>query len=627
MPKAHPRSSIQASDRSRAKWSSQRRWRAAFFRLLWLWQEKGTHYAFKRALLRLGNRRLSYANWIKNNDTLTAQDLLQISERIEQLPRLPLITLVLLIEDPIVATLKRVIDSVQGQLYENWQLYIANHSLNAPEVRALLTDYAGSDARIRLVANEVCGMAHAGNAALAAATGEFIGLLREHDRLAPHALYLIIEEINSCPNVNLIYTDEDIIDSQAQRSSPSFKTEWNPDLILSQNYIGHLVVFRGDLIKNLGFRAGLEGYDDYDLVLRAIEQIPPTTIRHVPYVLVHRELPSNKSGLADGNALNAQRALRDHLGRLGIGATVEPSRNGKYFRVRRISPNPLPRVSIIIPTRDHVELLRGAVESILSKTRYSNYELVIVDNQSVDVEALAYLDHLSEITNIRVLHFDDAFNHSAINNFAAKHCQSPVLAFLNNDVQIIDENWLGEMVSQAVRPEVGVVGAMLYYPDDTIQHAGIILGFGGVAANCYSGLNRNSAGYLPRVELIQNCSAVTAACLLTRADVFALVGGFNADDLPVAFNDVDYCLRLRERGYLVTWTPYAELYHFESVSRGDDMSPSKIDRFRRDQAYMAKRWGQALANDPYYNPNLSFDSVPFTPAAVSRLRRPWKPGL
>jgi GT2 family glycosyltransferase len=614
------------ADRARAKWSSRRTWSARLLRILWLWREKGTRYALKRALLRLGHVTRYYANWIRANDTLSPLDLAQIHARIKQLQRRPVISLVLLIESPDAVGLRCVIDSVCTQLYENWELRIAGHSSNGPDVRALLDSYAGIDARIKVIADDARGMIPTGNAGLADATGDFVGFLGQTDQLAPHALYMIVEEINSCADASLIYTDEDIIDDQGRRFSPHFKTDWNPDLFLSQNYFGHLTVYRRNLIVPTGFRAGFEGCEDYDLALRVIEQVAPATIRHVPYVLVHRKLPTVEAAVGPGGALRARRALQDHLNRLGIRATVEASRGGNYHRVRRMLPVVPPRVSIIIPTRDRVEFLRGVIESILKQTNYPNYEIVIIDNQSSDSDALSYLARLAEHPHIRVLRFDRAFNYSAINNFAAEQCQSPVLAFLNNDLLVINGDWLTEMVSQAIRPEVGAVGAMLYYPDNVIQHAGIIIGFGGVAVNCYNGLNRGSTGYCYRAQLMQNYSAVTAACLLTRAEVFAEVGGFNESDLPVAFNDVDYCLRLRERGYLVTWTPYAELYHLESVSRGDDMSPGKIDRFRRDQAYMAERWAHVLSNDPYYSPNLSLDEMPFALAASPRLRRPWRLG-
>jgi O-antigen biosynthesis protein len=626
MPKSDLTSLADAADQAHARWSSRRKWRTRLLRFLWLWREKGARYALKRALLRLGRATRDYENWIRANDTLSSQDIAQISTRIKRLPRQPVISLVLLIENPSTAALRCVIDSVCAQLYEDWELHIAGHSSNAPGVAALFDSYAGIDARIKVVADDVRGMMLAGNAGLADVAGDFVGFLGQTDQLAPHALYMIVEEINSCADASLIYTDEDMIDDQGRRFSPHFKTDWNPDLLLSQNYLGHLTVYRRDLIAPAGFRAGFEGCEEYDLTLRVIEQVAPAMIRHVPYVLVHRRSPTVEAAKKPGFAISARHALQDHLDRLGIRAMVEASRSGNYFRVRRMLPAAPPRVSIIIPTRDHVDFLRGSVESILRQTNYPNYEIVIIDNRSVDSGTLSYLARLAERPDTRVLRFDHPFNFSAINNFAAEQCNSPMLAFLNNDLLVINDDWLTEMVSQAIRPEVGAVGAMLYYPDDVIQHAGIIIGFGGVAVNCYNGRKRGSTGYFCRAELLQNYSAVTAACLLTRAEVFAEVGGFNENHLPVAFNDVDYCLRLRERGYLVTWTPYAELYHLESVSRGDDMSPSKIDRFRRDQAYMAERWAHVLSNDPYYSPNLSLDEVPFSLAASPRLSRPWKSG-
>jgi GT2 family glycosyltransferase len=619
-----PESDLTSFAHASANSSSRRRRRTRLLRILWLWREKGARYTLKRALLQLGYVTRYNENWIRANDTLSQRDLTQIHARIKELQCRPVISLVLLIESPDPVALRRAVDSVCAQLYENWQLRIAGNSLKRPDIRALLDSYAEVDARIKVIADDVSGLIGAGNAGLAHATGDFIGFIGQGDQLAPQALYMIAEEINSHPEASLIYTDEDMIDDRCQRSSPQFKTDWNLDLFLSQNFFGHLTLYRRDLIDPAGFRAGFEGCEEYDLSLRAIEQAAPATIRHVPYVLVHRKALTANAAIEPVASVNARRAIQDHLDRLGTSATVEASRSGNYYRVRRMLPKSPPRVSIIIPIRDRVELLQGVIESILKKTDYPDYEIVVVDNQSSDPSTLSYLSYLIEHPHIRVLRFDHAYSHSAINNFAAKQCQSPVLAFLNNDLLVINGDWLTEMVSQAVRSEVGAVGAMLYYPDDVIQHAGILVGFGGVAVNCYSGLKRGSQGYFDRAELLQNYSAVTAACLLTRATVFAEAGGFNEADLPLTFNDVDYCLRLRERGYLVTWTPYAELYHLESVSRGDDMSPSKIDQFRKAQAYMAKRWANVLSSDPYYNPNLSLSEKPFEVSDRPRRSPPWR---
>lgn len=577
----------------------------------------------ERALLRLGHRSRKYEDWIRANDTLSLQDITAIDARIKKLPSQPLISLVLELNAPSISTLRGVLDSVFAQLYRNWELRIEYTNSAEADCRALLESCATADSRIKLVAGGVGSLASARNAALDNVTGDFIGYLEQFDQLAPHALYLIVEEINSNADASLIYTDEDRIDDRGRRCSPRFKTEWNPDLLLSQHYFGNLTIYRRELIERTRFRPGFEGSEDYDFALRAIEQVGPATIRHVPYVLVHRKLP-REHAMIPSVAASARRALEDHFKRLGISATVEPSRSGYFYRVRRLLPAVPPRVSIIVPTRDRVELLRGLIDGVLMKTTYPDYEIVIVDNQSTEPETLSYFASIAEHPLVRILRFDSAFNYSAINNFAARQCQSPILAFLNNDLLIISDDWLSEMVSQALRPEVGAVGAMLYYPNDTIQHAGIITGFGGVAVNCYNSLERGSTGYCNRTELIQNYSAVTAACLLTRAEIFSAVGGFNERDLPVAFNDVDYCLRLREQNYLIAWTPYAELYHLESVSRGDDMAPGKIERYRRDQAFMNKRWGHVLSNDPYYSPNLSLDEKPFALSALPRLRRPWK---
>lgn len=616
MPESAQKLNTQTAKRHHPGRSSLRSWRSKVFRALWLWREKGLGYILSRMWQRLGRATQSYEDWIEKNDTLSPRDLAQIQQRIRQLPRRPLISLILSIDAANAVNYRATIDSIRSQIYDEWQLHIVVHGSH-DDVRAALEEQARLDKRIAIMVAAASDQVGNVNAALGAAAGEFVGFPASNDQLASHALYLIAEEIVAFPGANMIYTDEDRIDDNGRRLSPQFKTDWNPDLFLSQNYFGQFTLYRRETVAPIGFRPGFNGCNGYDLALRTIERVAPDTIRHIPYILVHRG-----EGAGDADDGEALRVVLDHINRIGIHAATEKS--GRHVRVRRMLPSAPPRVSIIIPTRDRADLLRGAVESILDKTEYPDFEIVVVDNQTAEPAALSYLASLASRPKVRVLQFDKAFSHSAINNFAVKQCGSPVLAFLNNDVIVIGGGWLAEMVSQAVRPEVGAVGAMLYYPDDIIQHSGVILGFGGVASNCYSGLHRGSSGYFSRAKLLQNYSAVTAACLVTRAAAFKEVGGFNETDLPVAFNDVDYCLRLREKGYLVAWTPYAELYHLESVSRGDDMSPSKIERFRRDQAYMTRRWGPTLMCDPYYNPNLSLDGASFALAAVPRLRRPWR---
>ena len=596
--------------------------RSAWFLRLWrLWRERGLLYIAQRALKRLTPAIRYDPTWIRSHDGLTARDIEQIRIRIEKLGHHPVFTVILSLSDASSPTFGATVKSIVMQLYPRWELCIVSQSSAGI---ALVEAFIPNDPRIAVLSYNIDGVEQIGTA-LAQTTGEFVVFLEQEDALAPHALYMMAEEINTWPDASLIYVDEDRIDNRSRRSHPHFKTDWNPDLLLSQDYLGHSAAFRRDLVTAVGgVRSEFVRSQYYDLALRIIEHMNPKAIRHIPFVLNHRALTDLDIVERSDSAIAAERrALREHLDRTGIHGTIEASRSGRHHRLRRQLPKQSPQVSIIIPTRDHLELLRGTVESIRDTTNYSNYEIVIVDNQSVDSATLLYLARIGDQPQVRVLRYDDAFNYSAINNFAAHHCTASILALVNNDVLVINDDWLTEMVSHAVRPEVGAVGAMLYYPDGIIQHAGIIVGVGGVAANCYRGLQRGSTGYSSRAELIQNYSAVTAACLVTRAEVFAEVGGFDETNLKVAFNDVDYCLRLRERGYLITWTPYAELYHLESASRGEDVSHEESARFRREQQYFAKRWLDLLPRDPYYNVNLSLDRDAFALARVPRSHRPW----
>lgn len=587
-------------------------------RVFWLWRERGLRYLARRLIIRLRGTRRYSPNWIRVYDKLSSNDFIRISSRIAQLPHQPLISVVLQINKISMADARATIDSVIAQLYGRWELLIIT-----TEDDISSTDYGASDPRIILIpVSGILPRALAANTALSSARGEFIAFLDHRDRLASTAFYLIVEALNERPGIALIYSDEDSVDGSGLRSRPNFKSEWNPDLFLSQNYFGSFTVYRSRAVREIGgFHDDFVGGEDYDLGLRMVGRIPSDAILHLPFLLNHR-LITDVDGRADLIAAG-QRALSAHLDRCSIVAKVELSHSGLYYRVKRLPPANMPPVSLIMPTRDRLSLLRGAVESILSLTDYPNYEIVIVDNQSVESETLAYFSSLKSEPRVRVLQYDAEFNYSAINNFAVRHCTSPILGLINNDILIINRDWLNELVSHVVRPEVGAVGAMLYYPNDTIQHAGTIVGFGGAAINCYVGLPRGASGDFGRAELIQNYSAVTAACLLTRAEVFNEVGGLNETDLSIAFNDVDFCLKVRARGYLVTWTPYAELYHLESASRGDDLAPGKMRRAQSERRYLADRWPGMMMNDPHYNPNLSLYEGPFRLAEAPRQKRPW----
>jgi GT2 family glycosyltransferase len=553
-----------------------------------------------------------YTDWVSRYDSIGDSELEAMRARASQLlTGGPVISLLVPVYDTPERWLRQCLDSVLQQVYPRWELCVADDASPSVHVREILQEYARRDSRIKIALRPVNGhISEASNTALELATGDFIGLLDHDDELRPHALLEMAEAISAQPGLQMLYSDEDKIDEEGLRFNPYFKPDWNPDLLLSQNYVCHFTVIRTDLVKDSGgFRKGLEGSQDHDLVLRCSERLEPRQIGHVPKVLYHWRAIRGSTALErdakDYAGVAGQRAVTEHLQRRGISAIVEPLAHGHY-RVHWPLPDPQPLVSVIVPTRDRIELLRTCVESLLSRTRYQNYELVVVDNRSSDPVAMAYLDELRRHDRIRVVHYDAPFNYSAINNFAVSTSNGELLCLLNNDIEVISENWLTEMVAQASRDEVGAVGAMLYYPDDSIQHAGVILGVGGIANHAYAGQRRGHPGHGARALVTQNLSAITGACLVVRRSLYERLGGLD-EALEVAFNDIDFCLRLQEAGYRNVWTPFAELYHHESASRGSDAEPEKAQRFLGEIQRMKRRWGSKLQRDPAYNPNLSLE--------------------
>ncbi len=607
----------------RVMWFAQRGW-AAFRRGGLL--EVRTHllaYAARHVQVR------TYGEWVRLYDTLTDTDRRAIRERIAELRYTPLISVIMPVYETPEGWLRDAIESVTSQLYPHWELCIADDASRLPHVRKILDEYQAKNARIRVAYREQNGhIAAASNSALDLVRGEFVALLDHDDLLAEHALYMVAEELNDHADADLIYSDEDKLDQRLRRADPYFKPDWSPDLFLSQNMIGHLSVFRMSVVRRLGgFRAGYDGSQDYDLALRVVEAIPVSHVRHVPHVLYHWRTASGSVAAApDAKAYAvaaAGRAIEAHCARQGISAEVVGTL-GQFQRVRRHLTDPRPLVSLIIPTRDRVPLLRTCLDGLLNRTAYANLEVLVVDNDSRDTKTIAYLEDIARDPRVRVIQHHGPFNFAALNNRAARAARGEILGLINNDLEVISPDWLTEMVSHAVRPEVGAVGAMLYYPSETIQHAGVIVGLGGVAGHAHKGQVRGTPGYFWRATLIQNFTAVTAACMVLRRGVFEEVRGFDEDNLAVAFNDVDLCLRIRERGYLVVWTPYAELYHVESASRGPDNTLTRLPRFSREVTYMQRRWGAKLINDPYYNPNLTLESENFALACPPRARKPWK---
>jgi GT2 family glycosyltransferase len=552
-------------------------------------------------------------------------DIEQIKRRIAAMPEPPLISIVMPTHNTREAWLRRAIDSVVDQLYPHWQLCICDDASSAPHVREVLREYAQREPRICVhFRTDHGGVCAASNAAVAMATGDFAALLDHDDELRLDALFHIAREIKAHPGVQLIYTDEDKISIQGLRCDPHFKPDWNYDLFLSYNLITHLAVYRLQRLKEIGgFRCGFEGAQDYDLALRFITGLPAACIRHVPHLLYHWRMHPDSTALSQHAKPHAheaaRRAIKDHLRQLAIDAEVLPApEEATLHRVKYALPLRRPRVTLIILTRDRLALLKRCVESVLSKTDYPSFETMIIDNGSTCPATLGYLAELSERENVTVRRREIPFNFSRLNNEAVRSATGDIIGLLNNDTEVLNADWLREMVSQVARPGIGVVGARLWYPHFQLQHGGIIVGVGGVAGHAHKHLPRGLSGYMHRAVVVQNLSAVTAACMLVRRHVYEEVGGFD-ERLAVAFNDVDFCLKVCNLGYRVLWTPYAELLHHESASRGYEDTREKHKRFAHEIALVKSRWGELLLRDPAYNPNLTLDSEDFSLATQPRV--------
>ena len=570
-----------------------------------------------------------YGDWVERFDTLTESDRVAIGRAVDRLPRRPLLSVIMPVYNTPRRWLERAIDSVRAQLYPDWELCIADDASPEPDVRRVLDAYAQQDPRIKIVYRERNGhISEASNSALDVATGEFVVLMDSDDELPPHALYMVAEEVNAHPETDLIYSDEDKIDDQGNRYSAYFKPDWNPDLFFSQNYFSHLGVYRTALVRDVGgFRKAFDGSQDYDLAIRCVARTRADRIRHIPHVLYHWRAVEG-SGAVDAHAKSyaepaAERALRDHFERVDARIDVSVAGFPTTYRVRYPLPAEPPLVSLIIPTRDGRAVLERCVESILAKTDYPRFEIIIIDNQSRDPATLEYLDALMKEGRVRLVRYDQPFNYSAVNNLGARTGSGAVLGLLNNDVEVITPDWLAEMVSQALRPEIGCVGAKLLYPNDTVQHAGIVTGLYTLVGHIHRYLPRDSPGYFCRAAMVHDVSAVTGACIVVRREIYERVGGLD-ENLTIAFNDIDFCLRVEALGFRNLWTPFAELYHHESLSRGAEDTPEKRERCQREVEYMRRRWGTRVDDDKWYSPNLSLENENVEIAWPPRAARPWR---
>jgi GT2 family glycosyltransferase len=553
-----------------------------------------------------------YSEWIERYDRVSEGDRTLICGHIERLASRPRFHLIVAANaDGSVEAMRRTVASLKSQLYEAYDYTVvdphgalaAGVPVKGPgEMAAWLADF---------------------NARLAAERShDWVMLLRAGDTLPPHALYWFAWQIQAAGDAALVYSDDDVMDEAGARHEPRFKPDWSPEHLRAAHYVGSAAVARGAAIAAAGgIRLECCRHGNYDLLLRAVDA-GATRVAHVPAVLYHRGVA--RAGEWE-NSASCTEALKSHLARNGVEADVAPvSAAGRHIRYRL--PDSPPLVTIIIPTRDAAALLERCIQSLLEKTTYLRYEVLVVDNRSSAADALAYLERISVHPRVRVVRYPRRFNYSAINNFAARVARGEALCLLNNDTEVISPDWLEEMTGHLSQAGVGAVGAKLYYPDGRVQHAGVTVGPGGCASHLHVNLGGDAAGYCGRAMIAQELSAVTGACLLTWKQAYLRLGGLNEKRLTVAFNDVDYCLRLQEAGYRVVFTPHAQLYHHESATRGDDEPLARRLRARREVKYMRRRWRSRMRHDPYYNPNLSYRRPDFALGESARVRKPWLGG-
>ena len=511
--------------------------------------------------------------------------------------------------------LRELFDSILAQTYTNFEVCLADGSENGKDKEEFVKKYieeknTGSKIKYNKLGKNL-GIAGNTNEALKMASGDYIVLADHDDVITENALYECAKAINE-ENCDCLYSDEDKLDMDGgSLFDPHFKPDFNIDLLESVNYICHLFVVKKELVDVAGmFDAAFDGAQDYDFIFRVTENAKK--IVHIPKVLYHWRCHMNSTASNPQSKLYAfeagARAIRAHIERVGKSLPVENIDKGvdygiyhKYFIMED-----KPLLSIIIPNKDHREDLDLAIRSIMTKSSYKNIEFIVVENNSTDKKTFDYYDKIQkEFDNVKVVRWEREFNYSLINNFGVNFANGEYLFFLNNDIELINPTSIEEMMWYAVREDVGIVGARLLYNDDTIQHAGVVIGFGGVAGHTFIGLSEVENSYFHRALTLQDYSAVTAAALITKKSVFEEVGGFS-EDLAVAFNDIDFCMKVRAKNYLVVYNPYALFYHYESKSRGLEDSPEKIERFNRETAIFMKRWPEILAKgDPYYNPNLT----------------------
>lgn len=557
--------------------------------------------------------RAGYVDWI---DEVEAPHLATLDRdleaRLAAMRRTPTISVLVPVHEPAVSHLRACVASVREQSYPHWELCLVDDASRSSEVCRFLDEIAGEDARIVVQHRADNGhISRASNDALGMASGDFVALLDHDDVLGRHALLQVAEALAASDDAQLVYSDEDKLLEDGRRDHPHFKPELDPDLLLGQNYIGHLMVARTALVRDVGgFRVGYEGSQDHDLALRLVEQLQPHQVVHIPWVLYHwRMTAGSTASSSEAKPYTAEagiRAVRDALARRGLKGRVEHAAQNHCYRFEPASSQPVPRVSVIIPTRDAHHLVSRCLDSLLRRTDYPDLEVIVVDNGSREREAVRYLARIATEPRVRVRRDDRPFNFSALNNAAVEEAEGEIVCLLNNDTEVVDGRWLRLLTAQASRPEIGCVGPKLLFPDGSIQHAGVLLGLHGLAGHPYRLMSGEHVGYYGRLTIPHSVSAVTAACLVVKRRLYRQVGGLD-EDLAVAFNDVDFCLKVRDAGYRNLLVPHVSLIHHESATRGLDQDPLRRQRFLGEVKRVKERWRDRLETDPCYSPHLSLD--------------------
>jgi GT2 family glycosyltransferase len=521
--------------------------------------------------------------------------------------------------------LRGVISGVNSQLYPYWELLIVAREPLLPSTAARLRYFEIRDQRSKIIQPSLAdrNLAGAVNSALGIASGDFVVFLDKNDLLAENAMYEIAFEVGVEPDIDIVYTDFDHILPDGHRYGPFFKPGWSPELLLAYDIVSHVAAYRRALVHTLGgLRVEFEGAEYHDLALRATAGGRAKTVRHVPSILCHRQTPQM---IVDVTA--SRGAVRDHLERCNVtGACVAPAPLiPQWNRVVYPLPEPPPFVSVIVPIRDRPDLLSRCAEGVLRETEYLHLELIVVDNESSEPGTIGLLNRLLAEPRVRVLHHPGAFNYAAMNKVAVRQARGEVIILLNNDVEVIHPDWLRELVSRVIRPDVGVVGSKLLYRDGRLQHGGVVLEPGPTVVHLMQLANSGDPGPFGELTVARDVSAVTGACLAIRRTIFDEIGGFDAEALPVAFNDIDLCLRARAHGYRVIWTPHAELFHLESATRGYEDTPEKQARLVTELRKLVRVWGTMTEEDPFVNPNLLFElGGGVSLASPPRRTRPWK---